>query len=164
MLSLCVAVAAYSATATSCESAGYATCSDCSIDNYSTMGGTSYSDCGDCYVDCGCATACCDYRPWAHKTSIWGEFLYLHPTGADMVHAQQQNGAGGAGTVPWGIIGSADPHYEPGYRIGGAFACDACSSVTAAYTHFESDALNVVTAPFIPGGGGAVGSLVQHPA
>ena len=32
-----------------------------------------------------------------------------------------------------------------------------------AYTFFESDAVSFVEAPIVPGGGGAVGSLVHHP-
>jgi hypothetical protein len=125
--------------------------------------------CGDtCCDQCSCGAGCdgcCDKccAPWCHRTALWGEFLYLHPTGVDMVHAQQQNGIGGAGTVPFGDVGAADPNYQPAFRVGGAVACSPCSSVTASYTHFESDAINTVEPPIIPGGGGAVGSLVQHP-
>ena len=80
-----------------------------------------------------------------------------------MAHAQQQNGTGGAGTVPFGRIGTVDPHYEPGFRVGGNWAIDRCSSIAASYTFFESDAVDTVVPPVIPGGGGAVGSLVHHP-
>ena len=117
-------------------------------------------DMGACCDDAACSKCC---SPWGHCTSVWGEFLFLHPTGADMVHAQQQDGIGGAGTVPFGQIGVTDPHHEPGYRVGGNLALSNCSSISLSYTFFESDSRSRVNAPIIPGGGGAVGSLVHHP-
>src|SRR5262245_1176940 len=50
---------------------GYATCTDMC--------------CDDC-MSCGECCKCCGY---GHCTAIWGEFLFLHPTGADLAHAQQ---------------------------------------------------------------------------
>jgi len=111
-------------------------------------------------VDCYACNACV-VPP--HRHSIFGEFLFLHPTGVDMTHAQQQNGTGGAGTTPFGAIGTTDPHYEPAYRFGGNFALSNCSSIAASYTYFESHSVDTVSPPAIPGGGGAVGSLVHHP-
>jgi hypothetical protein len=101
--------------------------------------------------------------PRTVRHGIFGEFLFLHPTGADVPHAQQQDGTGGAGTVPFGIIGQTDLHYEPGVRVGGDWAMSQCTSIAATYTWFESNARDRIVAPIIPGGGGAVGSLVQHP-
>jgi hypothetical protein len=95
--------------------------------------------------------------------SVFAEVLWLHPTGGDMAHAQQQNGIGGAGTVPWGQIGAADPGYNLGYRIGGEARLGACESVFASYTWYTSSAISNVFPPNIPGGDGSVGSLVQHP-
>lgn len=100
-------------------------------------------------------------RPLRH--GIFGEFLFLHPTGGDVAHAQQQDGTGGAGTVPFGTIGVTDLHYEPGARVGGDWAMSNCTSIAATYTYFESNASSRIEAPIIQGGGGAVGSLVQHP-
>ena len=108
---------------------------------------------------------CCDSCVpwWSHRGSIFGEFLYLHATDADIAHAQQQNGIGGAGTVPFGRIGTVDPDYEPGIRIGINKAFSNCSSVVASYTFYESQAIDLLVPPVIPGGGGAVGSFVHHP-
>lgn len=126
---------------------------------------------GGCAVD-GCTptcsvedAACCQPCPplWAHRTGVFGEFLYLQATGVDMVHAQQQDGTGGAGTVPFGKIAATDPDYEPAFRVGGVIARSDCSSVALSYTHYESDSVDSVVAPFVSGGGGAVGSLVHHP-
>ena len=97
------------------------------------------------------------------RHAIFGEFLFLHPTGADVAHAQQQNGIGGAGTVPFGVIGETDLHYEPGVRVGGDWAMGQTTSLAASYTWFESNARSRLEAPVVPGGGGAVGSLVHLP-
>jgi hypothetical protein len=115
---------------------------------------------------CECGDSCCVQPvicPWEHRCGVWGEFLYLHATGADMAHAQQQNGLGGFGTTPFGRIGTADPDYEPGFRVGANWALDRCSSIAASYTFYESAAVDSVVPPNIPGGGGSVGSLVHHP-
>ncbi len=115
-----------------------------------------YANASDC-----CETGCSDCQPcpWEHRNSVWGEFLYLHATNVDMAHAQQQNGVGGAGTTPFGRIGTVDPNYQPGFRIGGNWALDSCSSIVGSYTFYESQAIDTV----VPGAGGSVGSLVHHP-
>jgi len=87
----------------------------------------------------------------------------LQASDADVTHAQQQNGIGGAGTVPFGVIGSADPDYEPAFRVGMDVAINDCSSLFFSYSQFESRTADLVNPPNIPGGGGAVGSLVHHP-
>lgn len=132
------------------------------------MGGSMYPSTG--YSDGMCALPmsgdCMPVNivsPRTIRHGIFGEFLYLHPTGADVPHAQQQDGTGGAGTVPFGIIGQTDLHYEPGVRVGGDWAMSQCTSIAATYTWFESNSRSRIEAPIIPGGGGAVGSLVQHP-
>jgi hypothetical protein len=97
------------------------------------------------------------------KWSVFGEALWIHPTGADMAHAQQQNGIGGAGTVPFGQIGVADPSYDIGFRFGGEVRLAADAGVFASYAFFEGDAVSSIGPPSVIGGGGAVGSLVHHP-
>lgn len=110
-----------------------------------------------------CCSDCCCPPWWAHRNSVFGEFLYLQPTDADVTHAQQQNGIGGAGTVPFGQIGVASLDYEPGFRVGGSHSLSNCSSIFGSYTFFESDTRDTLVPPVIPGGGGAIGSLVHHP-
>jgi len=94
------------------------------------------------------------------KFAVFGEFLFLHPTGVDMVHAQQQDGVG-PGALPLGELGVTDFHYEPGVRVGGDMAVGPSTSVAATYTYFESNAHSRLTPPDVPGG--AVGSLVHIP-
>ena len=119
-------------------------------------------DTGCCDIGCcdsvGCGDGCC--RPWwAHRSGFSGEFLYLHATDADVAHAQQQNGIGGAGTVPFGRIGTVSAEHEPGIRVGASKALTDCSSLVMSYTFFESKAFDNV----VLGGGGEVGSFVHHP-
>ncbi len=131
---------------------------------YCDIGGCETAYCDDGCCDTGCSGSCCGCSPWwAHKSSFSGEFLYLHTTDADVAYAQQQNGIGGAGTVPFGRIGSLAPHHEPGFRAGVTKAFSDSSSLVMSYSFFESDSIDALEPPVIPGGGGAVGSLVHHP-
>ena len=137
---------------------------------------TGYSDAGypdagysgtGCCDSMGCSSGCCGGRCclpwWAHKSSFSGEFLYLHATDADVAHAQQQNGIGGAGTVPFGQIGKTNPHHEPAVRLAFNKAFTDCTSLAMSYTFYESNSIATLEPPVIPGGGGAVGSLAHHP-
>lgn len=117
-----------------------------------------------CTSDCCAGSCCCPATPWwAHRSSVWGEFLYLQATDADVAYAQQQNGIGGAGTVPFGRIGTVSQDHQPGLKVGLSKAFTNSSSLEMSYTFFESDAVDSLAAPIIPGGGGAIGSLVHLP-
>jgi hypothetical protein len=105
----------------------------------------------------------CPPPPQPMRWAIWGEALWLHPTGVDMAHAQQQDGLGGAGTVPFGTIGVVDPGFELGFRAGAEFRFSPKESIFGQYTWFQSSADDSLVAPVVGGGGGAVGSLVHHP-
>jgi hypothetical protein len=85
--------------------------------------------------------------------TLFGEALYLHPTGVDMAHAQQQNGG-----VPAGIVGVADPSYDIGFRVGGEWQYDPCAAVFASYAFFEESTDSVLA----PRPGQGVGSLVHQ--
>ncbi len=154
-----------------CGSGGCGCCGDCGSDcagrcDCSDMGCTSCDmGCGPCdgYCDSDCGVAyecvpeCCSPR-----FTMFGEFLYLQVTDADVTHAQQQDGLGGPGTVPFGEIGSIGQDFNPGFRVGGSVACGPCTSVIVSYTFFESDSFSSLAPPFSTSTG-AVGSLVQHP-
>jgi hypothetical protein len=141
--------------------------------------------CGDaCSVSCGqpCGQPCpqpmqwvvpmqptvpcpppCAPQPPPIQWMVFGDVLWLQPTGVDMAHAQQQDGIGGAGTVPFGTIGVVDPGYDIGFRVGGELQFDPCAAIFLQYAFFDESAENTLEPPVIPGGGGAVGSLVHHP-
>jgi hypothetical protein len=112
---------------------------------------------------CPQPVAPCPPPPQPHRWAIWGEALWLHPTGVDMAHAQQQDGLGGAGTVPFGTIGVVDPGYEIGFRAGAEVRFSPKEALFGQFTWFTSSADDSLAAPNIGGGGGAVGSLVHHP-
>jgi hypothetical protein len=136
---------------------------DCGCDPY----GMGCEPCCQPYYDNGVKCGideCAERRCRVPKVSIFGDYLYLQVSDADVTHAQQQDGLGGAGTVPFGDIGSVGLDWEKhSYRVGGSIACGPCSDVVVTYTDFDVDARDQVVAPTIPGGGGAVGSLVHHP-
>lgn len=121
----------------------------------------------------GCVEACppCDLNCYECDPGcsggvpvfLFGEFLYLKATDGDIAHAQQQNGIGGAGTVPFGRIGTVDMDYEPAYRVGGGICLDRCSALVVSYTRYDGSNSDQLLVPDVPGGGGAVGSLVHHP-
>lgn len=127
--------------------------------------GSAYGccDCSDCSDACACGPSMCG--TWQRTPCVTGyvDWLYLQVTDADVAHAQQQNGIGGSGTVPFGEIGTVDQDFNSGIRTGFTLACNECSQIGASYTYFESDSTDRLSPPFIPGGGGAIGSLVHHP-
>jgi hypothetical protein len=108
---------------------------------------------GACQSCTRCSTRCC----------FFADELYLQVTGADVTHAQQQNGIGGAGTVPFGDIGTIDLPFDSGIRVGGSVCCGPCSSFICSYSFFETDNQDSLDAPILAAQAGAVGSLVQHP-
>jgi major outer membrane protein len=136
--------------------------------NCGGYGGDCYGDyCGGgCGDDCGgyCGDSC-DFGPANCQPCLrmYVDWLFLEASGADVAHAQQQDGLGGAGTVPFGDIGTVETECDSGVRAGFLIACGPCSGFETTYTSYETDAFNSLEAPFIPGGGGAVGSLVHHP-
>ena len=91
------------------------------------------------------------------------DWLALSVCDADVAHAQQQNGIGGSGTVPFGEIGTVEIDNDSGVRVGGSIGCGPCAGFLFSFTNFESYAPDRVDPPFLIGGDGAVGSLVQHP-
>ena len=109
----------------------------------------------------GCDEACECAAWWAHRSSIFGEYLYFHPSGIDIAHAIQQNGTGGAGTTPDGRVGVVDQNYTSAYGVGFAWAMTDCASIQVDYRNFHSHNSDVVTAPDVLGG--TVASLVLHP-
>jgi hypothetical protein len=128
--------------------------------------GAGYQPYGDCnvpFAPFGPVTVAAAEQPLPIKFGVFGEFLYLHPTGADIAHAQQVRGPGNAATSPFGQVGVTDLQYEPGVRVGGDMAVSPTTSVAASYTYFESDSVSQVTAPPAAGGFAGVESLVHHP-
>lgn len=92
-------------------------------------------------VGCSEAMSCCQdcCEPfWAHRTGAFFDFLYLRPRNADVAYALPRNGVNPATAVPYGGVATANPNFGPGFRIGGIWAIDRCSSFRFAYTYFQS--------------------------
>ncbi len=120
---------------------------------------------GGCDSSCPPGCTCCECcEPWwAHRSGLYGEFLYWQLADGEVTHAQQQDGIGGAGTVPFGIIQNTNHDHEPGFRVGFDIAYSGCSSIFGNYTFLENETEGLLVPPTITGGGGAVGSFVHHP-
>lgn len=107
-----------------------------------------------------CVTNSCGGYGW----QFFGDFLYLRARGAEVPYAVPISGpivAPPSYPTQVGHVASADPEYQPGFRLGFARALDECSSLRGAYTFYESETSDRVT---LPGASSYVlRSLVSHP-
>jgi len=122
-----------------------------------------YGACNVPFVPCMPMDASMIEQPLPIKYSVFGEALYLHPTGVDVAHAQQVSGPGNAVTSPFGEVGVADFDYELGFRAGGDMALSPTTSIAVSYTWFESDAGSRLSPPASAAAFNGVESLVHHP-
>ena len=117
--------------------------------------GHSGGGCSSC-GDSGCDDCCIPF--WEHRTSIFGDFLYLDARGVDMAYAQPRNGVDLLTSVPAGRVGVANPDFQSGFRAGLNLALDRCSSIGGSYTLFQSSTFDTfnINAPLV------IHSLVTH--
>jgi len=109
-------------------------------------GGAASGGGGSCGVgrsgSCGSASCCndgCDPF-WAHRSGFFAEFLVLRARGADVAYAEPRNGVDPATAVAFGGVATASPNYDPsGFRLGGVYALDRCSSLRFAYTYYNTE-------------------------
>jgi hypothetical protein len=99
---------------------------------------------------------------FVHRTSIFGEFLYIRPRDAEVAYALPVDGPVApvlGNEVPVGPTAVVDPDYDISFRAGFNIAIDKGSSVRAQYTQIGSDTTDAVTvvAPTV------LRSLVSHP-
>lgn len=80
------------------------------------------------------ANDCAVTPPWAHRTGLFGELLFLRARDAEVAYARPVNG-----NVPEGPLGILDPELDLGYRVGLTKAFDDCRSLNLAYTGFFSE-------------------------
>jgi len=92
---------------------------------------------------------------------VWGEYLYLRPTDADVPWAVAINGAIQERAVPIQVsrVANADIDYDSGFRFGIGRALDECASVGVSYTFFEGHSNDSLATddPYV------LRSLVAHP-
>ncbi len=109
---------------------------------------------------CPSAESCCVkcYEFWEHRDALWGEFLYLRPRGADVIFATPVDGP----ITNQRLVGAqavADFEYDSGFRVGGSWAIDQCSSFTGNYTWYQADSNDGV---ILPGGGSYLRTDTVH--
>lgn len=93
--------------------------------------------CGNCGSSC-CNGCCVPF--WAHRSGFFAEFLVLRARGADVAYAEPRNGVDPATAVAFGGVATANPNYDPsGFRLGGIYALDRCSSLQFAYTYYNTE-------------------------
>lgn len=84
-----------------------------------------------------CQNCCTPF--WAHRTSFFGEWLYLRARNDGVANSLPQNGIG-PGAVPAGRVNSNSPTYQPeGFRVGLNYALNRCSSLFMSYTYFHTE-------------------------
>lgn len=102
-------------------------------------GNGSCSSCGGSCGAGGCCNNCCTPF-WAHRSGFFAELLVLRARGADVAYALPRNGVDPATAVPFGGVATANPNYDPsGFRLGGIYALDRCSSLQFAYTYYQTE-------------------------
>lgn len=113
----------------------------------------------DCGADSCCDTACCPRTYCGHRCGVFADILYLTARNVDMPYAIPHDGIDPDIAVPVGPVGTANPGYEIGYRVGYNHAISSCSSLMATFTWYESDANSSIAtnAPNV------IHSLVTHP-
>ena len=76
-----------------------------------------------------------------------------------MAYAEPRDGLNPTTSTPVGTVGVAAPQFRSGFRVGGAYAIDACSSIVTTFTWWETNAGNSIgtTVP------DSVHSLVTYP-
>jgi hypothetical protein len=99
---------------------------------------------------------------YAHRTSVFGEYLYIRPRNAEVAYALPIDGPVApvlGNEVPVGPTAVVEPDYAPSFRVGASFACDCGNSIVGQYTRLRSsgDDAQTVTAPVV------LRSLVTHP-
>lgn len=103
-----------------------------------------------CLADsCACPSPCCEEDHGLFgcgRIAIFADYLYLTVRGTDLAFAQPRDGCTSL-AVPRGAVGTADPDFNSGYRVGAGFALSPCNSIRVSYLSFESTTNSSITAP-----------------
>lgn len=99
---------------------------------------------------------------FVHRTSVFGEFLFIRPRDAEVAYALPIDGPVApvlGNEVPVGPTVVVDPDYDIAFRAGFNLALNQGASLAAQYTRLRSDTADArtVTAPTV------LRSLVSHP-
>lgn len=112
------------------------------------------SQCDTCSVD---GSGCQQF--WEHRTRLFGDFLYLTVRDSRIPYATHIDGPV-PGAAPLASTSVVDPEYQSGFRVGGAYALDPWTSISATYWAFRSEVTDSLD---LPGNIGWARSEVTHP-
>lgn len=101
----------------------------------------------------------CDTPWWAHRSSVWGELLYLRPGGTDITYAIEQNDVT-EDAFPTGPIGQVGIQNNVGFRVGFGVCLSECSSLVASYSYWQGERGDVITRE----GNNVLFSTIIHPS
>jgi hypothetical protein len=126
------------------------------------------AECDSCgQKACKCDPACC-LPPWAHRTGVFGEYLYMRSRDGDVGYAVGIDGDIAQGNpqaqqVQVTPIQIVDTDYTSNYRVGFSFCLTECTSLVATYTSYagsEDEYLNFDPAT---NNDDVIRALVLHP-
>lgn len=95
--------------------------------------------------DKSCSDCCPPF--WAHRTGVFGEYLLLRARDAEVAYAVPINGPidpAQPSPIQVGPVAIVDPDYSSGFRVGGSWTLDQCTSLVGTYTFFESHTTSAV--------------------
>jgi hypothetical protein len=101
----------------------------------------------------------CDRPWWAHRSSIFGEGLYLAPGGTDVIYAIEQSGTGGSAS-PTGPVGISNIGHEMGFRVGFTHALTDKSSIGVSFARWDGSTTSEIEA----NGTNVLASTLFHPS
>ncbi|MFO0943473.1 MAG: Lpg1974 family pore-forming outer membrane protein [Pirellulales bacterium] len=104
-----------------------------------------------------CAVECAPW--WAHRSSVFGELLYLRPGDTNTIYAVQQTGIV-PNSSPTGPLGFTSIREQLGFRVGFNQALTNKSSLYASYAQWDGDNFNTITAT----GTDVLNSTMIHPS
>lgn len=101
-------------------------------------------DCGGCGTCDTCCAPCWGTCP--HRTGFFAETLFLQARNSDIAFAIPQDGINAVGTTPQGEVGVNNFYFDTGFRTGFAIAGSCCTSVTGAYTYYDTNTTDTAIA------------------
>ncbi|EMI18052.1 secreted protein [Rhodopirellula maiorica SM1] len=103
----------------------------------------------------------CHIDPWwAHRTSLFGEFLWLRPGSTDLIYATEQTDPDPAVASPTGPLGIVGLDAEAGFRVGGSLGLSQCSSIQLSYARWDGSSQSSIAAQQ----NNVLASNVTHPS
>ncbi len=114
---------------------------------------------GDDWTGCDDIRGNCCSPWWAHRTGVFGEWLYLTAGGTDTQFAIEQNGTNAAAS-PTGPVGRTNIGAHAGVRVGLSLALSEQSSLGVSYAYWHGDTHDSIVAT----GNNVLNSSLIHPS